>query len=290
MINGTVKFYNQTKGFGFITPDDGGADVFVPAASLSASKVSSLKTGQRVRFEIEADKKGTKAANLLIDADKPQKEQPAPPAAIVHYDPSSEESATVLAALRGIGKNFLLQDYVGSPPSHDELQRLSVLLRSVNQSLVRRYHPLFMELQLDDRFIGESEFWTAIAEHPQLINGPILTLGNTARICKTEGEVRSFFGADCSPKQRPKAIPPRILAMINGSGLEPEAEIIVANASKEGAPTSTPTKPAARKKAQPETAKRPRKQALRPKKKSRMKATSKKTALSKKIGRKKRSR
>jgi cold shock protein len=54
MIKGIVKFYNQGKGFGFITPDDGGADVFVPAATLSASNVNSLKTGQRVKSPLPA--------------------------------------------------------------------------------------------------------------------------------------------------------------------------------------------------------------------------------------------
>jgi len=107
MIKGTVKFYNQGKGFGFITPDDGGADVFVPATTLSASNVSSLKAGQRVRFEIQPDKKGAKAGRLVIDAVNPPEEQPTRPTATVHYDPSSEESMDVLATLNALGEKFL---------------------------------------------------------------------------------------------------------------------------------------------------------------------------------------
>jgi cold shock CspA family protein/arsenate reductase-like glutaredoxin family protein len=275
MIKGIVKFYNQGKGFGFITPDDGGADVFVPATTLSTSNVSSLKTGQRVRFEIQPDKKGSKAGHLVIDADSPPAVQPTRPTATIYYDPSSEDSAEVLAALSALGEKFLSVDYVATPPSQDQLQRLSILLRDGNQSLVRRYHPLFLELQLDDRFIGESEFWTAIIEHPQLINGPILALGNRARICKTEGEVRSFFGVDSNREQQPKALSPRILALIKGGGAEPQSESGVVNTPKESV-RSAPTKAAPKEKTkQRVTEKRKEKQPPSPKKKTKAKVTPK---------------
>jgi len=286
MIKGIVKFYNQGKGFGFITPDDGGADVFVPAATLSASQVSSLKTGQRVRFEIQPDKKGAKAGRLMIDADNPAEELPTRPIATVHYDPSSEESMDVLATLNALGERFLSVDYVASPPSQDQLRRLSILLRDGSQSLVRRYHPLFLGLQLDDRFIGENEFWTAIIEHPQLINGPILVLGNKARICKTEGEVRSFFGLDSSREQRPKAISPRILALIKGGSAEPRPEsglVITPQESTRSAPTKAAPKEKAKRRV---TEKRKEKQTPSPRKKSKAKVTPKVRPLAQKTGRK----
>jgi cold shock protein len=287
MIKGIVKFYNQGKGFGFITPDDGGADVFVPAATLSASNVSSLKMGQRVRFEIQPDKKGAKAGRLVIDADNPPEVQPTRPTATVHYDPSSEESMDVLAALNALGEKFLSMDYIATPPSQDQLQRLSILLRDGSQSLVRRYHPLFLGLQLDDRFIGENEFWTAIIEHPQLINGPILVLGNRARICKTESEVRLFFGGDSHQEQRPKTISPRILALINGGNAEPRPESGVVNILKESA-RSALTKAAPKEKTKQRlTKKRKEKQTPSPKKKPKAKVTPKARPQIKKAGRKK---
>src|SRR5665213_389362 len=287
MIKGIVKFYNQGKGFGFITPDDGGADVFVPATTLSASNVSSLKTGQRVRFEIQPDKKGAKAGRLVIDTDNPPEEQPTRPTVTVHYDPSSEESMDVLAALNALGEKFLSVDYVASPPSQDQLRRLSILLRDGSQSLVRRYHPLFLGLQLDDRFIGENEFWTAIIEHPQLINGPILAFGNRARICKTESEVRSFFGGASNQEQRSKTISPRILALINGSNAEPRPESCVVDTPKESA-RSAPTKAAPKEKTkQRVTEKRKEKRTPPPKKKSKAKVAPKGRAQTKKTGRKK---
>ena len=63
---GIVKFFNQTKGFGFITPDEGGKDVFVHITAVERSGIGSLDEGMHVSFETEPDKrgKGPKAVNL----------------------------------------------------------------------------------------------------------------------------------------------------------------------------------------------------------------------------------
>lgn len=63
---GTVKFFNSEKGYGFITPDDGGRDVFVHVSAVMSSGLGTLNEGQRVSFEVEPDKrgKGPKAVNL----------------------------------------------------------------------------------------------------------------------------------------------------------------------------------------------------------------------------------
>lgn len=65
---GTVKFYNQSKGYGFITPDEGGKDVFVHVTALERSGVGILDEGTRVSFDTEPDKrgKGPKAVNLQL--------------------------------------------------------------------------------------------------------------------------------------------------------------------------------------------------------------------------------
>ncbi len=65
-ITGTVKFFNNDKGFGFITPDDGGKDVFVHISAVQASGMDSLSENQKVSFETEEDMrgKGPKAVNL----------------------------------------------------------------------------------------------------------------------------------------------------------------------------------------------------------------------------------
>jgi CspA family cold shock protein len=57
-MNGTVKFFNSAKGFGFIEPDDGGKDVFVHVSALEAAGIRALKEGDRVSFELEDDRRG----------------------------------------------------------------------------------------------------------------------------------------------------------------------------------------------------------------------------------------
>ncbi len=56
--NGTVKFFNQSKGYGFITPDDGGKDVFVHITAVQRSGIPQLDEGTKVSFEIQPDQRG----------------------------------------------------------------------------------------------------------------------------------------------------------------------------------------------------------------------------------------
>ena len=64
MAIGTVKFFNTTKGFGFIAPDGGGKDVFVHATAVEQAGMRSLTEGQRVDFAIGPEARGSKAANI----------------------------------------------------------------------------------------------------------------------------------------------------------------------------------------------------------------------------------
>ncbi len=66
---GTVKFFNQDKGFGFITPDGGAKDVFVHISALQAAGMQSLAEGQKVSFDTEPDRmgKGPKAVNIRAE-------------------------------------------------------------------------------------------------------------------------------------------------------------------------------------------------------------------------------
>lgn len=64
MATGTVKFFNQTRGFGFISPEDGSKDVFVHITAVEQSGMSQLDEGQKVSFDVEADARGPKAVNL----------------------------------------------------------------------------------------------------------------------------------------------------------------------------------------------------------------------------------
>jgi CspA family cold shock protein len=59
---GTVKFFNTDKGYGFIAPDGGGADSFVHISAVERSGMATLNKDQRVRFELETDRRGKEAA------------------------------------------------------------------------------------------------------------------------------------------------------------------------------------------------------------------------------------
>ena len=63
---GIVKWFNAEKGFGFITPDDGGRDVFVHYSGIEGTGYRSLNEGDRVEFESEADLKGPKAVAVRV--------------------------------------------------------------------------------------------------------------------------------------------------------------------------------------------------------------------------------
>ncbi len=80
--SGTVKFFKNDKGFGFITPDEGDADVFVHISAVERSGFAGLDSGQRVSFETEPDRrgKGPKAVNLqaLEEGDAPQEDDGGP--------------------------------------------------------------------------------------------------------------------------------------------------------------------------------------------------------------------
>ncbi len=64
MTTGTVKFFNTSKGFGFITPDDGSKDVYVHISAVESSDLGHLTEGQKVSFDVEQGERGSKTVNL----------------------------------------------------------------------------------------------------------------------------------------------------------------------------------------------------------------------------------
>ena len=68
MATGTVKWYNETKGYGFIQPDNGGKDVFVHATALERAGLRSLREGQKVTFELQTDQRNGKTSAVNLQA------------------------------------------------------------------------------------------------------------------------------------------------------------------------------------------------------------------------------
>ena len=64
MATGTVKWFNDAKGFGFITPEGGGKDLFAHFSAIQGSGFKTLREGQRVQFDVTAGPKGDQAANI----------------------------------------------------------------------------------------------------------------------------------------------------------------------------------------------------------------------------------
>jgi CspA family cold shock protein len=66
MATGTVKWFDETKGFGFITPDDGSKDVFAHFSAIASDGYRSLTEGQQVTFDVVQGQKGPQAANIQV--------------------------------------------------------------------------------------------------------------------------------------------------------------------------------------------------------------------------------
>lgn len=66
MATGTVKWFDETKGFGFIAPEDGSKDVFVHYSAISSSGFRTLPEGQKVTYDVENGPKGPQASNVQV--------------------------------------------------------------------------------------------------------------------------------------------------------------------------------------------------------------------------------
>jgi arsenate reductase len=212
MATGTVKYFNTTKGFGFITPEGGGADVFVHATAVELAGMSALAEGQRVSFDIETDQKGSKAVRLKrfsegdasTGAAPGASASPAPVAAsnldlTIYHNPDCETSRNTLTALRLAGHEPRIIEYLKTPPTKTELRTLAANMKLSVRDVVRKLEPLYVELGLDADSVDDDTLLDAMVKNPVLINRPIVAASNSARMCRPSSAVKSFLSEVSGP-------------------------------------------------------------------------------------------
>ncbi len=98
MATGTVKWFNDAKGFGFITPDTGGADIFIHFSAITMDGYKTLKQGSLVNFDLTDGPKGLHAQNISVT-----EEAPAEAADTGHHQPNSKRESRVRTPQFNVG-------------------------------------------------------------------------------------------------------------------------------------------------------------------------------------------
>jgi arsenate reductase len=204
MALGTVKFFNVPKGFGFISPEGGGGDIFVHVSAFQSAEIQTLVEGQRVKYDTESDSKGLKATKVeLIPQERAEHSSPdysAPErvaskdlALTIYHNPECATSRNVLMEIQAAGYEPRIVEYLKVPLTREELKSIAGRMQLPVLDLARKTELLFAQLRLDERDVGEDEILDAMIEHPILINRPIVTTQNAARLCRPSGLVKGFL-------------------------------------------------------------------------------------------------
>jgi arsenate reductase len=219
MPAGSVKYFNAAKGFGFITPDGGGPDVFVHATAVEQAELAPLAEGQRLNYEIESDPKGRKAVKLTTCTGEDARAVPSRAATAVpnhglvpnltiYHNPDCQNSVNTLAILRAAGHEPLIVEYMKHPPTKAELKSLVVRMKVSARELVRKVEPLYMELGLNAKEVSDEALFDAMAQNPILINRPVVAVASSARLCRPSSVVTAFISeiAGSGSKPQPRSL------------------------------------------------------------------------------------
>lgn len=153
MAIGTMKFFNASKGFGFISPDVGGGDVFVHASAFQATGAQSLIEGQRVTYDTESDAKGLKVTKLELIAPGEgaahSVEHSAPLGTLdkdllltIYHNPECTTSRNALEEIKAAGYEPRIVEYLKFPLTRDELKSLAMRMNVSIRDLARRTESL----------------------------------------------------------------------------------------------------------------------------------------------------
>lgn len=115
----------------------------------------------------------------------------------IYHNPACGTSRNALAAIRALGHEPRIFEYLNQPLSSGAIAALVQLMNVPTRSIVRSKEPLFRELGLDERDVTERELLNAMAEHPVLINRPIVVVQSdgkiTARLCRPSETVKALL-------------------------------------------------------------------------------------------------
>jgi arsenate reductase len=201
MATGIVKYFNSSKGFGFIVPDGGGTDIFVHASAVEQAGLPPLVEGQRLTYETEPDPKGAKAINLMafpghgevLQTPRAAPKNGAVPQLTIYHNPDCQNSLNTLALVRTAGHEPRIIEYMMQPPSKAELKSLIIRMGLSARDVIRTVEPLYLELGLDTKETGEDALLDAMVQNPVLINRPIVATHSSARMCRPSRLVTAFI-------------------------------------------------------------------------------------------------
>jgi arsenate reductase len=118
----------------------------------------------------------------------------------IYHNPDCGTSRNALFAIRAAGHEPRVFEYLQTPLSRGAIAALAKHMNVQVRSLVRRKEPLFVELGLDEKDVTEDELLNAMAEHPILLNRPIVVVQNggkiTARLCRPSETVKVLLAAE----------------------------------------------------------------------------------------------
>ena len=113
----------------------------------------------------------------------------------IYHNPNCGTSRNALAAIRADGHEPRIVEYLKTPPTREELKDLIARMNLAVRDVVRKKEPLFRELRLDERDVGEDELLDAMIENPILINRPIVVTERAARLCRPSEIVKELLAS-----------------------------------------------------------------------------------------------